>query len=496
MAIRITVDNRLRVALADLPPGVAEALKAECQHANPAYHKAKSMGFKAWNEKPVIATWRERKGELTLPRGATTIVRKVFADNGLEEPDWDDQRATGLPYVRRIVQEHKRVLWDHQEDVVEAALARENCLVRAPTGSGKTSAAIALAVRCKMPTLVIVWSSNLFDQWMLRLTEELGLSRKQIGQIRGSKRTSAPITMAMQQTLYANPKLVREIRPMFGCVMADEVQRFAARTFMDVIDAFPAKYRVGWSADETRKDRKEFLIYDVFGTVAADIDRDMLVKKRLVHDVEVRVVPTDFTADWYVQQMRDDEQTPDFNALLDSMASNAARNAMIMTLARCEQAFGNQVLALTHRREHATGMARAEMAFGGQCGVLLGGPENGAEFVRTVEAMRKRKLHFAAGTYQAIGQGLDIPSVTRGIACTPIATNRQFFGQVRGRLCRRADGKRDAVLYYLWDRHVFGLEPIMALKRWNKVVKVQHLTAGGEQWLSVEDFIDEWNRRK
>lgn len=493
--ITFTVDNRLRVPLADLPDGIAEALRAECRHGNPAWHKARAMGFfPKKGETATIDTWRERKGILSLPRGATQQVRDVFERHGLEEPDWDDQRTTGLPLQRGLRAHHNVTLWDHQEDAVEAALARENCLVRAPTGSGKTTAAIALAVRCKLPTLVIVWSSNLFDQWVERLMKELGLKKGEIGMVRGSKRTVAPITMAMQQTLYANPKLVRALRPRFGCVMADEVQRFAARTFMDVIDAFPAKYRVGWSADERRKDQKQFLTYDVFGAVAADIKRKDLVQKRLVHDVEVRVVPTEFTAQWYVDQARSDEETPDFNRLLDSMVNNEARNRIIAGIARTEQAFGCQVLALTHRREHALALARREVEHGALCGTLLGGPEYANEFVSAVQGMRARNLHFAAGTYQAIGQGLDIPTVERGIACTPIATNRQFFGQVRGRLCRTAKGKRDAVLFYLWDKYVFGVEPLINLRRWNERVRVQ---ADDGTWMDVNEYIEgEWNRRR
>lgn len=489
----IRVDNRLRVPLADLPDGIAEALKAECSHKNPTFYKQQRMGFKAWKEHPIITTWKEQAGVLTLPRGSTASVRQVFERHDLPEPEWDDCRTLGNPEIGVLKCEHSIDLWDHQERVVNAALERENCLVRAPTGAGKTTAAIELAVRCGLPTLIVVWSSNLFDQWVERLCSELGLTKNQIGIIRGSKRTLAPITMAMQQTLYANPKLVRMLQPKFGCVMADEVQRFAARTFMDVVDAFPARYRIGWSADETRKDRKEFLIYDVFGSVAADIDRGELVRKQLVHDVEVRIIPTEFTAQWYVDAMRSEESNADFNALLDAMVADSARNKLITTWARTEMVFGNQVLALCHRREHAMMLVREKIREGLRAGLLLGGSENAKEFADTVKQMRDRSLNYAAGTYQAIGQGLDIPSVQRGIACTPIASNRQFFGQVRGRLCRRADGKRDAVLYYLWDQHVFGIEPIRKLQRWNKVVKVR---SNDKSWIHADEYVDDWNRTR
>lgn len=483
------VDNRLRIPLAGLPMGVPEGLKGECEYSNPQYYKLRSMGKRWIAEKPTIATWTEKNGVLSLPRGCTNVVREVFSRHGLEEPDWDDQRLGRLPSVQL---EHDVQLWDHQEHVVDCASAVENCLVRAPTGSGKTTAAIALAARIGLPTLIVVWSGNLFDQWVERIHAETGLPKKSIGQIRGSKRKIGPITVAMQQTLYANKAYTKKISKLFACVMCDEVQRFAARTFLDVIDVFPARYRIGWSADERRKDKKEFLIYDIFGKVAADVDSDVLVKKRLVHDVEIRIVPTKFHAQWYVEQMKDDESNPDFVRLLDAMAQDKERTALVTQLARTEMALGHQVLALSHRREHALDIVRAEIQSGTQCGVMLGGPENAKDLDQAVQAMRKGTLRIAAGTYQAIGCGLDIPSVSRGIACTPIAANKQFVNQVRGRLCRIAKGKKDAALYYLWDELVFGLEPIAKLNRWNNKVRV--LTRDSN-WVSAEQFINDWRRR-
>ncbi len=75
-----------------------------------------------------------------------------------------------------------------------------------------------------------------------------------------------PITIAIQKTLAAHG-VDDELRSFFGAVICDEVQLFGAKTFYEVIDPWPAKYRIGVSADERRKDRKEFLIHHQFGEV-------------------------------------------------------------------------------------------------------------------------------------------------------------------------------------------------------------------------------------
>jgi len=63
--------------------------------------------------------------------------------------------------------------------------------------------------------------------------------------------------------------------------------------------------------------------------------------------------------------------------------------------------------------------------------------------------------------------GHDMPIIRAGVATTPISrSNPQFFNQVRGRICRTAESKDAAVLYYLWDREVFP-DQLRHLQRWN-----------------------------
>lgn len=366
--------------------------------------------------------------------------------------------------------------------------------------SGKTTAVIGLLVELQLPTLVIVWTGSLLKQWVKRLKKELGLDDRDIGVIGGGKKTLRPITVAMQQSLnrMKADKWI-EVDETFGVVVCDEVHRFAASTFQKTIDRCTARYRVGISADETRNDGKEFLVYDMFGNVVADIDEERLIARGLIHDVKVRVVPTDFEAGWYVDQrramsewLRDKEgkqpPAPDFNRLLDEMTVNDKRNDAAMRLVLDEWSRGQKSIAFSHRREHCERLLSKATANGMPAGVLLGGDEDEDTFDETVEMLERGELSFAAGTMGAIGTGLDLPSVARGVVATPITSNRQFWGQVRGRLCRKAEGKTDALVYYLWDRNVFGASVLDNLRRWNRDVKV--LDDSG-RWVETKQYIKE-----
>jgi hypothetical protein len=110
-------------------------------------------------------------------------------------------------------------------------------------------------------------------------------------------------------------------------------------------------------------------------------------------------------------------------------------------------------------------------------GFMLGGDDFQEDFARTVTRMRDPadSMRVAIGTLGKVGVGLDIPNLTCGIATTPIHSNRQFMDQVKGRICRKHDGKTHADLIYIWDRRVFGRTPLLNLKRWNKQVTVRHV---------------------
>lgn len=476
----------MRLPLAALPAEAAEELRAAFTHANPQHAKLKAMGYAAWKEKPLIRTWRADGDELSVPRGGMQRVREVLRKHNVAYSVTDeriDRHTVDIP-------EHRFQMRDYQERCVEALERRENCLLRSGTGSGKTEMALALIARVRRPTIVVVWSSGLLEQWRERVSKSLDIPRRDIGEVRGSRLELRPVTLAMQQTMWG---LKREawgaINGYFGMVVGDEIQRAAARTFVDVFDRMPARYRIGLSADERRKDGKEFLTHDLFGEVAAEIDHEELADAGHVLDVQVRVVPTAFRADWY-RDAKQLGQMPDFNRLLDEMTADDARNALALDCIAAELERGEQALVFSHRVEHCRVIDRMRAAFNVQGGLLLGGDEWREEFERTVRGLRAGKLRVGVGTIGAIGQGIDLPSVGRGVVTTPLHSNRQLWGQVRGRMCRRSDGKRDAAVYVLWDQLVFGLQPLRNLARWNRDVVVRRSNGA---WTEVNKYMEVWD---
>jgi superfamily II DNA or RNA helicase len=258
------------------------------------------------------------------------------------------------------------------------------------------------------------------------------------------------------------------------------VHNCAARTFVQTLDKFPARYRIGFSADERRKDRKEFITYDLIGEVAHEVSREECEASGAIVDVEIRVVLTGFAFNY----------DGDFNALLDAMTVDEGRNAIVLDIALREMAEAKeQVIMLTHRREHARAIDRTLIAHGIKSGCLLGAQEAGdeEEFTQMCAKLLDGSARAGVGTYPALGEGIDLPAVSVGIAMTPIATNKQLFNQVRGRLCRASEktGKTSGRLYVLYDPKVFDERVLRNIVMWNRTVNVRV----GDTWISGKDFL-------
>jgi superfamily II DNA or RNA helicase len=478
--VRIRVDNRVRVAFEDDAQGLelATEICGAFTHVNPAargdrYSLGEPEQYKTF-ERPLGGCG---SFEYSFPRGGMGRVREALRAHGLA---WEVEDARTWAHPEPDMPDHRVALWPHQERLVAAAAERQNCILTASTGSGKTTAALALIARLKRRSLVMVWTGALEKQWRERICAELGLRPSEIGRFRGSRREIRPITVAMQQTVVSALAAGEDLADEFDVVVCDEVQRFAAPTLFASVDPFGARYRVGLSADWTRKDRKEFLTADLFGDVALSIDEAEVVGTGATVDVELCVVPTGFAAPW-------SRYRQDFNRLLAQMVADEPRNRVALDLAEAEVRAGEQVLLFTHRVEHARQLDAALAARGIASGVMTGGADNQEVFERTKAGLRSGEMRAAVGTYQAIAQGVDLPSVSRGICTTPIANNRQQVGQVRGRLCRShaASGKTAGRLYYLLDPAIYHRRPIGNFLKWGQRVLVRDRDA----WVDGAEYL-------
>ncbi len=458
------VRERIYSGQAPWPPGFRKALAARVTYQNPDHGKRRSLGYSTHGIPARICLLEALQGPgepWAVPRGLTGVIRALAGEYGLGVVFRDQTRVAPVEFLGYRGKPPR----PYQDHAVERILARRQGIIRAPTGSGKTAIALQFLARANQRALVIMRDARLLDQWITRCRAELGLTKADLGIVRGTKRRLGDrVTLALQQTLFslAQDGQLALLGEAFGALVVDECHGVAARTFQAVIGAFGARYRIGFSADETRRDRKEFLVYAAMGPIVQDIERQDLIRDQVILPVTVRLVPTEFRADWY----RDGSTAErDFGRLLDEMAQDDTRTTLVaQTIQRATRE--GPTFCFVHRREYAKHLAdQVAFSLGIPCGLLLGGDQDAVRFEEDRGRLERGQVDLAVGTVQAIGQGIDVPRVSRGILATPIGANRQFFGQVAGRICRQALGKRDAILYYLWDRSVFPNQP-QRLRGW------------------------------
>lgn len=489
MGERTHVTVASRAALASAGPGAPpwaalDAIKSAHTHNNPKREAMRRMGIPGWWGEPAIErTWRDERCVLSVPRGGVgrvvTALREAGATCVVE-----DRRVEGSPDLRGRIPHHRVELWPHQAEALAACLAQEQGIVRAGTGSGKTCIGFALAAAANLPTIVIVNVRELFEQWVKRAGEELGLKPRQVGAIQGSRRDVRPLTIAMQQSLHKQG--VGDLAAEFGTLIFDEVQLASASSYYEVVDQFQSRYRIGISADNRRKDQKEYLNEDLFGGPIYDVSRDALEDAGKVLDVEVRVLPTEFEAHWYGMPGDGEERELDFVRLNDEMGADDARTAQAADVVAQVAGAGRLAFVMARQREHCLRVGAALAARGVRSGYLIGGEDYRVEFKKTMGAMRAGSLRVGVGTVQAIGTGIDFPAVGDAVVVTPLAGNRQLFGQVRGRVCRVAPGKKGARLWYLWDRRCsFGPAHLKNLIAWNRTVAVWD----GGDWVPGREYL-------
>lgn len=473
--IRVVIDSRLKIDLKTIPDTVAARLRAAFTHENEHRHMMRRIGH-LYGVPTHYETWQNDGDFLSLPRGGMARLRGILRDAGIVWRVVDRrERGTGP----RDIRPHRVALDAHQVEMVEAAVKAEQGIIRCGTGGGKTTALIALAARLDMPTLVLVHQKGLLSQWRERAIEELGMEPSDVGVIGGGKRQVCPLSIGIVRSVASALEDDPTFRTYWGCVMADECHLFAGQSLFDVVDQFPARYRFGTTADERRKDRKEFLVHDLMGAVLTNHPYELLVARGVIVPVEARVIPTEFARpEWYGiadEEDEEDEREIDFDRLLKAMASDDDRNALALDQAAREHEQGGTIVMLCHQRDHVLKLAAGLAARGVRSGALVG--DNHRIFEQTKRGLRDGTLRAAVGTYQAAGTGIDVPRLDAIVCVTPIAGNEQLFAQLRGRACRKirvgaASGtKMGARIYILWDKGVYPGH-LANVRRWNGQVRV------------------------
>ena len=295
--------------------------------------------------------------------------------------------------------------------------------------------------KLRTPTLILVHTLDLAEQWLGELKDKLGLDAGLIGD--GEERP-APVTVAVIQALVRwEPAKLDAFLGGFGLLILDEAHHVAASTFHSVVDRCPARYRLGLTATPEREDGLTPLLDLFLGAPLVTVTHDELVAAGVLTVPDIHSIETDFQ---YVYTGAED-----YAPMLAAVACDPARNALIVEHVVSEARTGHVCLVLSGRIDHCHTLAAAIEAEGVSAAVLTGEVKRAVR-KELLDRARAGELAVIVATSLA-DEGLDLPRLSRVFLAYP-GRARGRTVQRLGRLMRPHAEKTDAALFDFVDRKV------------------------------------------
>jgi superfamily II DNA or RNA helicase len=231
----------------------------------------------------------ERTETMRAPAYRYADVRRALDERGV---DYEDDVLGLAPISLDSTYE----LREYQQTALDAWRdAGDRSVLELPTGSGKTVIGIAAMEALGTPTLVVVPTIDLLDQWQDELEREFD---REIGRLGGGEQRLADVTVATYDSAYLRAD---DIGDRFGLVVFDEVHHLGGEGYRDIARLLAAPARLGLTATFERPDGAHEVIADLVGDRVHAVSVDDLAGEHLAdYDIKrIEVALTDEEREMY-----------------------------------------------------------------------------------------------------------------------------------------------------------------------------------------------------
>ncbi|WP_233203897.1 DEAD/DEAH box helicase [Halegenticoccus soli] len=177
----------------------------------------------------------------------------------------------------------------YQREALDRWTATKRGAVVLPTGAGKTYVGMAAIDATDAPTLVVVPTLDLVDQWR----RELRVFGVPVGEYTGRRKDLRALTVTTYDSAYARAGTLGN---RFELVVFDEVHHLAAERYGRIAERFASPYRLGLTATYEREDDGHVRLGPLLGGRVYEIDTDDLVGTYL-SEYTVERITVDLTPD-------------------------------------------------------------------------------------------------------------------------------------------------------------------------------------------------------
>jgi superfamily II DNA or RNA helicase len=440
--LTVSVTNQIVVARSQLTSELVDFLKEELNFLNTEYSIKRRLGKSTYGIPKYFKLIEESGDAVLLPRGFLNKLAAFLIEHGINHSILCEP-----PSLDEISFKSTIDLTPSQTMAVEAAIAHEQGVIVAPSGSGKTIIGLELVARRKLPALILVHRRQILDQWVERIQAFLGIPKAHVGQYSGTKKKIGnQITVGLLQSLGRQHDL-SELKNRFGTIVVDECHHIPASTFREVVAQFNPHFLYGLTATPKRKHNDEKLIYVYVGDIVACIETTDYspVSPVVAQPTEVVVKTTSLTIPFKFT-------TDQFRLLSKVVCFDTARNQLIVEDVMRETAGGKKVLILSERKEH---LEVLNLYFKGKCEtIVISGDDSTRARKSKVQQIEHGHYQAILSTGQFFGEGVDI----RGFTCLVLAFPFSFEGKLIQYLGRLRDTGTQKLIIDYRDKNIPFLE--------------------------------------
>ncbi len=394
------------------------------------------------------------------PAVAYPQVRTALTEAGLSVAD----DVLDLPTLEL---ETSYRLREYQQAAVNAWRENNNRgVVELPTGSGKTVVAVAAMAALDTPTLVVVPTLDLLDQWHRELDREFD---EPVGRLGGGSQRVESLTVSTYDSAYLRAD---ELGDRFGFVVFDEAHHLGGQGYRDIARLLAAPARMGLTATFERPDGAHEVVADLLGPVVASRSAEDLAGDHLagydIKRIEVTLTPEEretyeqnqgvFT-DYLAQSSITLRSGSDYQELVKRSGTDPRAREALLAKQRAREVMMNAEQKLDrladlldrHREDRVIVFtAHTDLVYRLSERFLLPAitHETAADERREILARFREGAYSRVVTANVLDEGIDVPAANVAVLLSGSGSKREFTQRL-GRVLRpTGDGDR-ATLYEL-----------------------------------------------
>ena len=454
--LSITLKNQIVLDKHQINKDLANFLKSNLNFINSEYIIKQKIGRSVYGVQKFFNLIKESKDTIMIPRGFLNQLVDFCNENKINFEIFDKRNK-----LDNLVFNSKIQLSSIQEQVIDICKNRQEGVIVAPPGFGKAIIGIELIARKCQPALILVHRKQIYDQWVERIQDFLGLSKKDIGQISANKKkVSKFVTVAMIQSLMRFPDL-KALSESFGTIFIDECHHIPAKSFRQTIVNFNPYYIFGLTATPKRKYNDEKLIFLYIGGIICNTnDIDQVATGLFEEDIQLNIRDTNLYFPY-------DNKTDDFQLLSKVIIFDSDRNRLIAEDIKKELEPGNKILVLTERKEHVEVL---NIYLKSICEVItITGDDSKSLRKVKMRQIGSDNFQVLITTGQLLGEGLDIENLSSIFLVYPFAFEGKLI-QYIGRILRSKGRK---AIYDYSDKNIdFLLKLYKKREKYYRRVKI------------------------